>query len=1412
MPPASTDPAPLSDVARQVAECYAVVHPERPSRSKAMQWINRARKATTGAKGLVSAEMGAAVEELVAAGVLAPSVTAERGVGARGPGALLGTITRFCEAALERGTADALLAGLESEDYHPRWGRPPALPERLEQHVRLALLKGDFARFADVPLPEHIWVWLVEPRAKPCIARLPQPHRREACALGLGWLTEFLQPIDTFAGTCDELAAGAGHKLLVARARVFQGRFADARAMIAAAADRDDFDGPAAVESEALRATLCMIEGDDEAAFAAIRTCLEIERAGTRKRIVYPAAPSLAIALPALVRLATPESLALFDALTVARRKRKISTELDHWLLAAGAAAQPHPGALALEFRGMPSASGALLAIASRWHRHFNFRTDDAHALQYLGSLIASAEHAGYAWLVAELQHVLESTVSSPERLPRGATGLFAGRTAADRHAALGSASLVPLVRPIEPWEHALRQLEQLAPAPRAAGPAAATEKATRSKRLVWQVEDAPYERSVAVTPLEQTRQKNGDWTQGRRVALKRLLEQADGLDYLSDQDRKVGQTVRRIAPSGWGGGSPSYQTDERTLHRLAGHPLVVDELGNPVDVVEVAPEIHVERGDGRARLEIRPPWSGRHYQCDLDASLGRLEVTHFTAAHRRIAEALPPKGLVVPQAASSRLDALLGALSADIAVHGHGDAPGDGAHAADAARPGDPSPLLVLDPSGEGLRVRIRVEPLAGSGSFFDAGTGGATVYVRTPEGSVALRRDLAVEHERMQALVDGLEPLSDRYDGRPLFALDGALDALELLDAAQEQEIRCVWPGNVPFRIRKRVDARSVALTITSAKEWFAADGQLDVGDDDTISLARLLQLMDERPESRFVEIGAGEFIALSRTLKQQLDTLQAFSQPPSKEGGSRRVHPMALLALDELVERATLKSDAGWKKLRKRIATAFETEPVVPVALQAELRGYQRDGYAWLARLAGIGAGACLADDMGLGKTVQTLALLLSRADAGPQLVVAPTSVIGNWAAEAQRFAPSLTVVPYGAPGEDRARQLRDAGPFDVVIASYGLLVNDVEALTGVHWHTAVLDEAQAIKNAATRRAKSARALVADARVITTGTPVQNDLMDLHSLFAFLNPRLLGSEAAFRRRFGQPVSRDGDAHAREQLHRLVRPFLLRRHKRDVLTELPARTELTLEVELSAEEAALYEAMRMDALAALETSDAGSTGDADRDDPHGDSGDGPKKFEVLSHLTRLRRLCCHPVLVSPGWTGPTSKLALFVDTLDELIAGGHKALVFSQFVDNLKLVEAELQARSIGYQYIDGSVSSAQRTARVVAFQAGEGQAFLISLTAGGTGLNLTAADYVIHLDPWWNPAVEDQASDRAHRLGQQRPVTIVRMVTRGTIEQRIQALHATKRDLADSVLAGSGGGALDLETMLSLLGSGG
>ena len=483
----------------------------------------------------------------------------------------------------------------------------------------------------------------------------------------------------------------------------------------------------------------------------------------------------------------------------------------------------------------------------------------------------------------------------------------------------------------------------------------------------------------------------------------------------------------------------------------------------------------------------------------------------------------------------------------------------------------------------------------------------------------------------------------------------------------------------------------------------------------------------------------------------------------------------------------------------KLRHDLEALRSFEPDVPSTLQAELRPYQVDGYRWLARLSRFGAGACLADDMGLGKTVQTLAVLLDRAADGPALVVAPTSVVANWVDEARRFAPTLNVKVYTGSAATRAPLLDDPAPFDLYITTYGLLQNDIERLAETPWHSAVLDEAQAIKNSATKRARAARRLPAGFRVVTTGTPIQNNLMDLHSLFSFLNPGLLGSQEKFRLNFAEPVERDGDDSARARLRRIIAPFMLRRLKTEVLDDLPERTEITLHVTLSPQEAALYEVLRQRAVEQLEAAGE-ETG----------SGEG-ERFALFAHLTRLRLACCNPRLVldSPVSAPKSSKLESFAATLDELLENRHKVLVFSQFVMHLKLVEEYLKKQRISYQYLDGSTPAKVRNERIAAFQSGQGDVFLISLKAGGTGLNLTAADYVIHMDPWWNPAVEDQASDRAHRIGQTRPVTIYRLVTEGTIEEQIVDLHHHKRDLAERLLEGTdAAGRLNTVELLELL----
>ncbi|HEY9659085.1 MAG TPA: DEAD/DEAH box helicase, partial [Allocoleopsis sp.] len=350
-----------------------------------------------------------------------------------------------------------------------------------------------------------------------------------------------------------------------------------------------------------------------------------------------------------------------------------------------------------------------------------------------------------------------------------------------------------------------------------------------------------------------------------------------------------------------------------------------------------------------------------------------------------------------------------------------------------------------------------------------------------------------------------------------------------------------------------------------------------------------------------------------------------------------------------------------------------------------------------------------------------------------------------------------------------------------PLDLFVCSYGLLQQEevAEMLAKVQWQTIVLDEAQSIKNFATKRSQAAMNLQGGFKLITTGTPIENHLGELWNLFRFINPGLLGSLENFNQRFANPIERYGDRQARLRLKKLIQPFILRRTKNQVLEELPSRTEILLQVDLSREEMAFYEALRREAITKLSESDATA---------------GAKHLQVLAEIMRLRRACCNTKLVKPDISLSSSKLQLFGEVLDELLENKHKALVFSQFVDHLHLIRDYLDTQKISYQYLDGSTSANERKKRVNAFQAGEGDVFLISLKAGGTGLNLTAADYVIHMDPWWNPAVEDQASDRAHRIGQQRPVTIYRLVAKNTIEEKIVELHQHKRDLADSLLEGT------------------
>ena len=700
-----------------------------------------------------------------------------------------------------------------------------------------------------------------------------------------------------------------------------------------------------------------------------------------------------------------------------------------------------------------------------------------------------------------------------------------------------------------------------------------------------------------------------------------------------------------------------------------------------------------------------------------------------------------------------------------------------------------DPTPVLRLTPSGPGLVAQLRVRPLGAAGPSLAPGQGDARLVIRAGEEQLGVRRDLVGERRAataVQAALPSLAAAPWRGGARWLEGVERALDLL--LELRREgAAVRVEWPEGEPLRLRAVVGPESLFMAVRGRGDWFGASGELRVDNALVMALHRLLEGMGRAPR-RFVSLEDGSYLALTHALQRQLERIGRLAVVGP--GGELQVHRLAAGALAPVLDQAGgAEVDESWRLQLDAIGQAQLHDHPVPHGLQAQLRPYQRQGFAWLVRLAELGAGACLADDMGLGKTVQVLALLLQRAWLGPALVVAPTSVCTGWLEQAARFAPELRLHRIG-PG-DRGALLAVLGPGDVAVCSYGLLQAERERMAGVEWSTAVLDEAQAIKNPDTARHRAACSLRAELRVATTGTPIENHLGDLWALMGFLNPGLLGGWEAFRFRFAEPIEA-GLSEPLEQLKRLVLPFVLRRTKGEVLTELPPRTDVRVDVDLFPDELALYTALRERAEDLL------------------DSLDEPQPLQILAQLTRLRMACCSASLVVDHGVAPASaKLTAFGDLVQQLLASGHRALVFSQFVRHLALLRAWLDFQGIAYQYLDGSTPSAQRDRAVQAFQAGEGDLFLISLRAGGFGLNLTAAQTVIHMDPWWNPAVEDQASDRAHRIGQDHPVTVYRLVARGTVEEKILALHQRKRDLAESLLDGSdAAGRLNVGDLMELI----
>ncbi|MCR5814507.1 MAG: DEAD/DEAH box helicase [Desulfovibrio sp.] len=909
----------------------------------------------------------------------------------------------------------------------------------------------------------------------------------------------------------------------------------------------------------------------------------------------------------------------------------------------------------------------------------------------------------------------------------------------------------IDLARGVPRWEKQLRQLKQIF---------GETEPGEKKRRLVWLVNFDHYD----IHPYVQVLGASGKWSQGQRCSWNKFSDKS--LRWITEQDHDVHDAMGDIFS--FYSHFNMYFNLGKAIPKLAGHPLIFDmetrepltlELRKvPLDIKEVNSECHIS-------LRIHPEIENLYLEED---SPGNWVAYQFNDTLKSLDEILGDQGMILPiEELPGFLNVLQGVKDLQLDVK-----------AKTPRLPGHPEPVVQLWQQGSQFLAQVRVRPSGEDkdGTLYIPGDGKSDVLQVHEGKTVTFVRDLQKEVDLSQQLIASCPSLS-ALDETWSWAVNDLASFFELISELQGTQVplRIEWPEGEKFKLLGKVSSNQISLHTRQRGDWFSLSGEVQVNELKVLELSDLLERTNGK--SRFVELKNGEFLQLSDDIRRSLARLRLFTS--RRAGKERQVHPLAGALVQELCEDMQHDSDVSWNEMVTRMRKAFELKPELPASLQAELRPYQMTGFVWLCRLSEWGVGGCLADDMGLGKTIQAIAVMLREAQHGPCLIIAPTSVCPNWVDELHRFAPSLQVVRL-RDADDRKEMVESMQKGMVMVTGYGLLPREHEILSTQQWQMVVFDEAQALKNSTTQRSRAAHKINAHFHLALTGTPIENHLEDLWSVFDIINPGLLGTLHDFHRRFGD-ASEGGPSAA--ALKMLIRPFILRRLKSQVLDDLPELTEQTIIIEPTEKEATFYESIRRNAI--KHVSD-------------GPQATGQRRFSILTELTRLRRACCHASLADPQggkFVEPvSSKLSRFLELLDEARSGGHRLLVFSQFTGHLALVRAELDKAKIPYQYLDGSTPEEKRRQSVAAFQRGEGDLFLISLKAGGQGLNLTAADYVVHLDPWWNPAVEDQATDRAHRIGQKNTVTVYRLVMAHSVEEKILNLHTRKRDLAADFLEGS------------------
>ena len=866
-------------------------------------------------------------------------------------------------------------------------------------------------------------------------------------------------------------------------------------------------------------------------------------------------------------------------------------------------------------------------------------------------------------------------------------------RALAEAHARKDAAPKWMFEEPVAPWQRALQELEAVAGAARPDRRSAAPKEGVISWAVTFGDHSSEVRTCTALAPCFRRPRGRQDGSDDAPQTLK-AVSTGRFAPCCREADREI---VRVLTEADYNikRGDPVPQA---ALELLCRHRHVVTEVGDALKEVSFTRgewSLQVEGAQDGLKVGV-PAWS---VGLDLPYAVRELDPETFEfyvldGAAKEVLDvfdrhAAEDGTVVVPKEGLDAARRVLRNVADVMPLAGALDLVADSSDFARAE--GETVPTVRLAWDGDVLDLYVCVRPFgAGNLLALKPGEGVRERLVNHDGKTVVLVRDLDAERKGLQSLRVALGDFEQwRLDEVrwEIAGLSEALNALSVLHGLNAS-VHLEWQG------RRLGVSRTGRFRIRGSRsDWFELTGEVELDDGQVASVVQLLAALKGRT-GRFVQLGENDYIELTAEMARQLDLLAAVG---SVKGDTVKFAAAALPVLDgELGDGAAngFALPMTMRRAAEEIRQELERKPEVPRRLRGELRPYQKEGFTWLSRLAACGFGACLADDMGLGKTVQVIALLLARAKDGPSLVVAPASVCANWRSELERFAPTLRSVLEWNGTEKIAAN-------DVVVTSYGMLVSRAEAFGEMAWNGVVLDESQAIKNDETKRAQAARGLRAKFRVAATGTPIENRLDELWSLFEFLNPGLLGPQKEFDGRF---TTEDG--RATSALKKLVHPFIMRRLKHDVLDDLPEKTEITLPVALDEAEMSAYEGCRRFALERLMGAKTG--------------GAGQNRMTILAELTRLRRFCCHPSLVVSEFAD-SAKMRVLLQLLEDLRSNGHRALVFSQFTDYLTLVRAELDGHGWSYGYLDGETPLAERARTVESFQKGEGDFFLISLKAG-------------------------------------------------------------------------------------------